>query len=304
MMSYRKIFWGALLVILGIVLILKNLGVLVFTWYSVWHLWPVILILWGLSLLPVRDLYKVIASLAVLLIGLVLFFQADRNEEYDFHWDSDWDNEENISGMDKQNLSLPYDSTLRTALLQFDAAAGKFTLSDTCSDLIKFEKRGIVGNYAMEIENTGDSATINIDMHTEGNIHTKRGNKVDMMLNTRPYWNFDLNVGAAEVILDLTQYKVSSLDIDGGACSLDLKLGSLQSNTNMNIETGASSITLKIPKEAGCEVNTHSFLTENDLEGFTKTEKNTHQTENYKTAAQKIHIEMNAAVSSLKIERY
>ncbi|MEI6575034.1 MAG: DUF5668 domain-containing protein [Bacteroidota bacterium] len=302
-MSYRKIFWGALLVIVGILLILKNLGVIYFTWCSAWHLWPVILILWGLSLLPIRDLYKVIISLVVLAASLVFFFRSDYKEDCNFNWNSDW-NDENTDGVNNQKLNEPYDTAIRTALLQFDAAAGKFTLNDTTEQLIDLSKSGIIGNYSMEIQNTGDSATVNIDMHGEKNIHTKRGNSVEMKLNTRPNWNFEFSAGAAELDLDLSKFKVSSLNIDGGACSVFLKIGNLQKNTKMDIETGASSITLKIPKEAGCEVNTETFMTSKSLEGFSKTQDGTYQTANYKTATQKIDLKVDAAVSSLTIERY
>lgn len=302
-MNYKKIFWGFILVTLGVLLILKNLGLLWFSWHSIWHLWPVLLILWGISLLPVRDLYKVIISVLIIILSLIFFSRINKENDDDFHWDSDWD-DEITAGVDNQKLSEAYDTTIRTALLQFDAAAGVFKLSDTTSMLIDLKKSGIIGNYSMEIGKEGDSATINVKMQGQKNIHTNKGNHVEMKINPLPFWNFDLNVGAAEVNLDLSKFKVRSLDIDGGACSVELKLGVLQNETNLNIETGASSITLLIPKDAGCEVNTNTFLTSKELEGFTNTEGNNYQTTNFKIAKQKIHLDLNAAISSLKIQKY
>ena len=170
--------------------------------------------------------------------------------------------------------------------------------------LIDLNKSGIIGNYSMEIAKEGDSSTINLEMHGEKSVNTSKGNHVDLKLNPRPYWNFELNVGAAEVNLDMSKFKVSRVDLSGGACSVILKFGSLQDETQLNLETGASAIALHIPKDAGCEVNTNTFMTSKELEGFNNTEGNNYQTPNFKTAKQKIHLEMNAAMSSLKIERY
>lgn len=59
-MSYRKIFWGVMLVLIGTLFILKNVGVIFFDWVTIWRLWPLILILWGISLIPVKDYLKLI----------------------------------------------------------------------------------------------------------------------------------------------------------------------------------------------------------------------------------------------------
>ena len=50
-------------------------------------------------------------------------------------------------------------------------------------------------------------------------------------LNPKPDWDIKVDVGAADVELDLSLFKIRKLDIDGGASSIDLRLGTLQAES-------------------------------------------------------------------------
>ena len=62
-MSYKKVFWGVVLIIIGILFIIRNLGWVDFSWWGVFRLWPVLLILWGISVIPIKNYLKLILSL-------------------------------------------------------------------------------------------------------------------------------------------------------------------------------------------------------------------------------------------------
>ncbi len=304
-MSYKKIFWGVILVLLGTALILKNLGILWFSWYGIWRLWPVLLILWGVSLIPVKDYIKLIISLLIVALS-VSFLYKERNSTYPgFHFDWNEDNEEVLTGVNKQNLSEEWDSTLTTAVLNFDAAAGAFKIDQSSLKLIEFEKNGEIGTYSMEIQKEGDTATVDLNMHGQSvEVGNNRGNNVTMRINADPIWNFNMDVGAASIDMDLTKFKIGDIHLDGGASSVDLKLGILQKTTNLDIETGASSITIRIPKDAGCELKSNTFMTSRNIDGFNKIESGLYRTANYSSSSQKISINVESAISSLDIERY
>ncbi len=42
--SYSRIFWGLVLIIIGVLMFLKQFGIIYFHWYSLWQLWPLLLI--------------------------------------------------------------------------------------------------------------------------------------------------------------------------------------------------------------------------------------------------------------------
>ena len=45
-----------------------------------------------------------------------------------------------------------------------------------------------------------------------------------------------MDIGAADVEMDLTPFKVEKIDIDGGACAIELKLGDKYKKTYVKIE--------------------------------------------------------------------
>ena len=129
-------------------------------------------------------------------------------------------------------------------------------------------------------------------------------NKLDIELNENPIWDMKLDIGAAKASIDLTKFKVKNLDLNTGATQVFLKLGDDYENTNVDVEMGAASLEIYIPKDSGCKVTGKMFLISKDLEGFSKIRKRHYETKNYETASNKIDIDIQGGVSSLEIKRY
>ena len=103
-MSYRKIFWGVMLVLIGILFILKNTGVIYFDWQTIWRIWPIILILWGISLIPIKDYLKLIFSVAAIGLSILLVNRYDKNDYYRFGW-KEHDRKHNFGWRDSGSIS-------------------------------------------------------------------------------------------------------------------------------------------------------------------------------------------------------
>jgi hypothetical protein len=111
-------------------------------------------------------------------------------------------------------------------------------------------------------------------------------------------------VGAADLEMDLTPFKVQKIDIDGGACAIQLKLGDKYKKTYVKIDAGASGIEIKVPATSACEVTTNTILSGHDLDGFNKISKGLYQTPNFSNSAHQIVIDIDAAVSGVEVKRY
>ncbi len=308
-MSYRKIFWGLLLVIIGVLFILKNTGVLFFSWHTMWQLWPVILILWGISIIPVKDWIKLVLSL---LTVIVTFFAIQQYGPKDSHkWDFEWNDRNDRDNNDEDNaivynnvMSENFDSITKFAELKLNIGVGNFKIKETTDKLIEVRHDNNNANYSMTAK-AEDSLT-RIDLSLEkGDFHKGNiRNDVEMKLNVNPVWDLDLNVGAAEVNFDLSGFKTRNLKIQGGASDIELTLGSILPLTDVKLEAGAASITIRVPESAGCEIISNTFMSSKDFKGFTKIGKQLYQTPNFATSTNKIKIDLQAGVASINVERY
>jgi hypothetical protein len=85
--QYGSIFWGLLLLTSGVFFLLANLDIIDFRWMDIWQLWPMLLIFWGVSALPINNYVKLIIN--IILIGLMFYllieypgnFQIDFSKE-------------------------------------------------------------------------------------------------------------------------------------------------------------------------------------------------------------------------------
>ncbi len=307
-MSYRKIFWGLLLVIIGVLFILKNTGVLYFSWHSMWYLWPVILILWGISLIPVKDWLKLVLSLLTVIITFFVMQQYGPKDKHNwnFEWnDNDHDNNKDGNTAVLNNvMSEDYDSLTKYAELKLNIGVGNFVIKDTTAKLIEVKHDNDKANYSMTAKAEDSLTTIELSLEkgefNDGNIR----NNVNMKLNPNPIWDMDLNVGAAEVDFDLSGFKTRNLKIQGGASDIDLKIGALLPLSEVKLEAGAASITLRVPESAGCEIISNTFMSSKDFKGFTKIGKQQYQTPNFATSANKIKIDLQAGVARVDVVRY
>jgi hypothetical protein len=307
-MKYKSIIWGLVFVAIGVIFILRNLEILSFSWYDLWRLWPMVILLIGIAILPVKDGVKVVLSIVALAIGVIILIYApsgrsgwfDRQDWFHRHQD----NEKWEKSQPGQIISEPFDSTVTQVLLDFDAAAGNFDLNSTSQGLFEFIKDGNIGKYNYAIKDLGSKREVIFEMDQKNFHGSNLKNNVEIKLNPFPLWDLKIDVGAADIDMDLTPFRIGELDIDGGASSIYLKIGSLSEDVAVRISAGASSIKLEIPSEFACELNLDTVLSSKDIEGFNRVGDGTYVTPDFSSGDKNIVITIDAAVSELKINRY
>ena len=313
-MKYRHLFWAIILIAVGIIFILNNFGILSFSWYSFWQLWPVILILWGISVLPVKDVAKFVMLIAVIVMTIFFinrvpehrswFSHFHRNGDRSWEWNDDEDENTSRSNNLDQNLSVPFDSLDTKGVLYLDAAAGSFTFNDDTPELLTFNKTGDIGNYELTTKDGKNTKEISLKLEGKTSSHHFNKNHVNIKLNAKPAWNLKFDIGAAAMDMDLSKYKIDTAKFDAGASSISLKLGDKNPVSVLTFDAGASSIHLSVPKNAGCQVSSESFLVSKKFEGFHKKEGHIYETDNFSHATSKIYITVKTAVSSIDIRQY
>ncbi len=319
-MKFKNVFWGLSLIIIGSLLVARNLGMVDFDWFNIIRLWPLLFILWGLSVLPIRDTIK--TGILVIILGGATWFvlESPRTTEpwdifsqFNYHghnsYKKGFDSGEATADfmLNRQHITIPYADTIQNARFDLDAAAGEFTLRDTSSYLLSFYRSGIYGaGYQYSVNRSGHDATIKFSEKEEGHVFFRSHNhkKVTIALNPSPVWEINLEAGASSVDYDLSKFKVRKVSLDGGAGSFNITLGEKYPNVKVDIDAGASSLTLRVPENTGCDLEITAVMSAKNMPGFDKISSGHYQTENYDSAKNKIHLNVDAAVSSFRIIRY
>ncbi|MEZ5197840.1 MAG: DUF5668 domain-containing protein [Bacteroidales bacterium] len=293
-MKKGEIFWGVLLLTLGVLFTLRNFDIFFFNWHSIFKLWPFIFIFWGISLLPVKAFMKLTLSVVAIFFAVLILVNhpGSKNnwwwpDNFSYKYDRDYDDDEDHEeySWDDQNFSEPPDENISTARLNLNAAVGNFIVENETTELFEFKSEGNAGPFEVLTSQGNSTATIDINQknltYNRGKIH----NDAWLYLNSGPVWKLNVDVGAANLEMDLSPFKVEKIELDGGASKVELKLGDLYNHTRVTIDAGASAIEIKVPFASACELRTSTILSGRDIDGFNKIDKGLYQTPNFSESA-------------------
>jgi len=304
-MKHQNIFWGSVLVVAGIFLLFDRMNIYSLDWWAVSRLWPFLLIIWGVGILPVKSGIKLLLTLLVVVASTLTYVSyAGKSVKSPVKWRIERSYDDVDSGYSEQIFTEPYNDTINSVKLRMDAGAGSFSMGGTTGELIYASSKGNLSRFDFRVEEKEQEAKIVISQNTATRRHRNRGVDFNLMLNQNPVWDFDFNIGAAEFNFDFSPYKVNSIDIDGGAASINLRLGKLYPETKVTINAGASAIRIKVPEDAGCRIEGTTVLSSRKLDGFDKISKGVYETPDFESAGQKITVKVDAAVSSFTVDRY
>ena len=314
-MKSRKIFWGIILLFFGTVLLLENFNVLDFAWSQVWRFWPVILILIGINSVTSKTNPKIgvplVAIFTVLILGLLAFKGLHHSDEkqqsvFDFFNDDDNGDSAESDSSATTTYTEDFDTRYKSAKLLINGAAGSFNISDSTTQLFDAEVKGSFKKFMLKKTDTDTSVTLELNNNKNSNntFKSNRLSDVEMSLNVNPIWDVEANIGAGEMQLDLSNFKIRNATLKGGAAAFDITLGSKFENTTLNAETGVASVEIKVPQSVGCHINVKSGLSSKDFEGFTNLGKGVYETPDFEKGKSKIYINLKGGLSSFEVVRY
>lgn len=322
-MKYERIIWGVVLLFVGGVLLLENLNVIDFYWRNIWGFWPIFLIIAGVNLLLNRNGSQTgsIVSLAVLIITLAFLFVKGQEKPQHSNWWGAWKDKHIDAEVDWETehgkfeglqFSEPYnalDSAKRT-ILNLSGGGTSFSLEEPTDSLFDASVAKKKGNFSLTKTTTDSTNTLTFKMNDKRNGKNNNwsfntgGNKVNIRLNLQPIWTMNLTMGAGELDFDLSKHKVRTLNFDGGAADLKIKVGDLIPITDVNIKTGVANVELKVPQNAGCRIKTHTGLASTDFKGFVKKGDGYYETPNYNSSKNKIFIKLDGGLSNFEVDTY
>lgn len=329
MRKSRNIFWGGLLMILGVLWLLRNMGYLDFFWTDFVKFWPLPLILAGLTLLlSGSDRSGVSGGIVAILIAVALiagishgshrvlqlgsdwrpFSREDRNRSHRENSGSGENGSEDREIVKSRKYSYEMFSGLQEATFDFEGGAGDFSISGNTEKLfVATAKSGLIDYVSnLKINKSDQSAAIEFKMEDD-NIKLDKvevKNTVEMSLSELPDWILNFSLGVGKGVFDLSNNKVKALKMTTGLSDVEIKLGSRSKRTRVEIESGVASVHLNIPEKSGCRLKVDGVVNAKRLDGFIDLGNGLYETPAYEIAQNKIEVNYDASVSSVKITRY
>ncbi len=313
--NQTSFFFGLFLILFGSVYLMKNFGWIDVSISDAVHLWPLLLIAWGFSYIPMKENLRFVLNTLLLILFFGMWITIDHSggifsKKFIMTW--------NDQKLDIHTQDDEFDSEAKEFYFKSekpdDVTEGEVVLSVPASSLEMEEKTDLL--YELVAENipydleskmsvTGNRARIEFKI-PEGFTSTRLNTDsfMELKLNPDVVWEMKLKAGASDLDLELKDFKVKKLEISSGAAEMDIVLGDKYSETVLEFTSGASSVDLYVPQTAGVQVELTNVLGNSDLKGLKKIKKGLYQSENFNEADQKIYVNFQSAMSDFELERY
>jgi len=311
-MNVRRISWGLIVLFVGLILLFSNLGYISFNWLAVFSLWPVLLILLGLSfMLPEKQESKYLMAIATIVVLILFLYQGIKTSGTiaDWMFNQRSERKSNSNNLNRNtNFSQDLDSTIKYATLNIEGGAIAYRIGKSTKKLFLAQTSSNSSNFSLSDRRKEDKVTLDFKMRNQKGIKFNRRdihNIAEINLSVHPIWEINLEIGAGTANFDLSDYKIKELNIDGGASGVQVRMGiPIEKETKINLEGGLASFELSIPKESACRIVSDSALSSGDFAGFIKQEDGSFTTENYNNSEKRFAIKIDSGLSSFNIKRY
>lgn len=300
-MKSGSFFWGSFLIFLGVFILLNNFDLLKADLSEVIDYWPILFVIWGVSLLNIPQIVKnILMSLLGVILSLFLITvftsgfgfingisDSVRNGEYSAEQCSQY---------------IENDNKFKIGKLNFSGGAGSFKISNTESYLYYVSSSS--GNCDVDLDYPADSLVIlNYSAGDGPSVSGGTSRLNHLKLSNDLIWDIDVSAGAAKLNLDLEELTINTLNIDAGATTASINVGAKNLMTKVYINCGAATLKIQIPKDAEGSIQGDFALTKSKFEGFTKNSSGIYVTDNYYSNANKVDFYIDGALSKISVSR-
>jgi hypothetical protein len=255
--AYRSLFWPIVLISVGVIWLLRNMGVISAENLAVlFRLWPLLLIVIGLDLLVGRQSPAVGALIGigtvVLIVALMLVGPS--------------------IGLTGPSLEVKLDQYAEplddatSAAVQLDLAVAQATIAPLTDSAELFTAEVA---HVGELEYKTEGQTHKVISLKEQSYTAADGSAFLARLfgdeNQKLYWNIGLspdvplqltiNSGVGQGNFDLSSLQLTALSVNGGVGQINLQLPSVEAAYDVNISNGAGELNVSIADGAALSLN-------------------------------------------------
>lgn len=293
MREHKGLGWGIILVFFGVILLLVNLDV--FDW-SVFRsflvLWPLLLVVAGVSVLARRRRWVVVAAWGAFLVLLVVYgFFYSQPEFRASHW-----------GFSTRTQTIEAESGVDGAFLRLDLDAGDIDITGGGDSLAVLDTSDRRINMTTRV--SGDTQTVEIDDDAiRAPFWRFGGLSSDISLDSGIPWAIDVETDAANTEIDMTDLMVTELAMKGDACNLKIRLSD-NISCSVTVRSDVSHITIIVPENVGVRYSIRGDIQHVDRHNVRFVQEDgAMQTEGYADADTQVEIDLQTDVGYVTFTR-
>jgi len=292
-MKHDKIIGGIVLIGIGLIILLANLGYLNWSiFYNIIDLWPLILIAIGVNIMFKRKTIVSVISWIVfftIFIGYGIFYQGVYNNSIN----------------ERDQFNIRDNPQVVTGQLNIKLGGTVLDINSTNTSLIDGIYDG--SNYKSETRYTHNNshAIVSIE-NISGRLRflNRKNISSSFNLNEDVIWDIRGDVGAVKGTLDFSNLKISNLDVSMGAGDLNIIFGDKYVETKAQIDFGASNLDIYLSDRLGAKIKIKGALNNTNLKnkGWHRVD-DYYITPGYEEAESKLILDINAGVANISIHR-
>lgn len=261
-MHKGRMFWGIIIITAGILLLLDRLGLLAVGFHAIF--WPLALIVLGIFMLA-RPLFK-------------------------------------RRGARSEAFSVPLENT-SSAELKLSHGAGRLSLRATDMPGVLLEG-SFGGELSHEVCRDGANTLVKLssDVMAMPPFMELHERSWDIGVARRLPIKLHLKGGASDNHLDLTDLKITELEIETGASSTQVRLPAAAGFTRAEVESGAASVIIHVPEGVAARIHTSGGLSSIQIntQRFPRQDEH-YQSPDYETAANRVEMHLEMGVGSIEV---
>lgn len=306
MKNHGRLYSGFVIMTIGILLLLGNLGIISWSILSgLSQIWPLIIVAVGLNMFFNNHVLVKMFTFTALIVALVaagmIYPPAD---DWGFNFRFDGFNHDSAA---QRSITKEYqmEPNISSGKLNLKLSAGSLNISGLEDTLLRGQ---FPSSYDIENAVSTDGGTRKIFTFDGGPFTLGPGSNSDESweyryeLNNRIPWDVQIDAGATEANLDFRDIILRNLELNSGAGDIDIKIGKVERKAIIVADVKASDFKVTIPKEMGYKAVIEGTLHDVSIDDAYVKNGNVYTSENYSTAAQKIDLNLDVAVGDIQIE--
>ena len=271
-------------------------------WMNLWRLWPLVLVLAGVELLLAHRVpWLALVGLAAIVLVLGALVSGPSLSQSPTQAAVTHTTQTDLGGATQAAVTVRFGAGQLNVgplgqVADNQLAATTYTGPPDLEPQATYSPDGGTGQLEYQVSGHGPDFMPFVGGRPQARMDLNLSQKV-------PITSLNVQTGATDAHLDLSNLLVSNLDINVGAASTWIRLPEAARSTNAHIAGGASTITLEIPSGVGAEIRHRGGLsTVNvDQSRFPMVGDGLYRSADYLTATNKVDITIETGVTSIQV---